>query len=186
MSAGAKLIRRHVAEGLEVFADLNAKVFAARHRALQKSDVPAVLVYTDKERVLDTTASTFGARKYEREIELHLAIVANTRGQNDDGDLIADELDDIAEIVERWMFEREENEPVWVEAKLQRTGSGTADEADFPAAIKKVVFDVIYFDYAPKLPTELAGPLSTIHVDHDLAPADGQVDASDSITITQP
>ena len=51
-----------------------------------------------------------GVRRYERELELQIAVQVSTSGRNDRGEDAADALDDLAEAVEAWMFDRE-NEP---------------------------------------------------------------------------
>ncbi|MEO1700172.1 MAG: hypothetical protein AAFU73_23000 [Planctomycetota bacterium] len=190
MSAGAKRIRRYIADGLLAASAVAAPVFAARHRTLRPEDVPVILVYTDSERVLESRALGPGVRRYVREIQVAIAIVTSTRGRNDRGEGAADQLDDLAEAVEEWMFARENeppqdgfSDPPWVQAVLSATRMGVAEESSIPMPPKVLTFDVVYHDTAPKpRPSELEN-LTGIDVKHDLAPADGQPDATDSIPV---
>lgn len=186
MSAQAKLIRNYVAEQLAAMPELGATVFAGRHRAQQTRDLPSVNVMTGSERVEGSAFIGSGARKYERRLDLQLEIRVSTNGREDDGREAMNDLDDLTERVERWMFDRETNDPIWVEALLASTQTGIPEESSEPSPMRIVTFDVLYFDYAPKAGEEPAGPLETIHVDHDLAPADGAVDATDRIAVQQP
>lgn len=186
MSAAAKLIRNHVADGLAAAPGVEASVFAARHRNLQDEELPAVLVFTDAERVVESRGIGQGARKYERRIDLHITIVANTGRRNDAGAGVADDIDDLAEAIEAWMFERELNAPVWVEALLVRTEGGVAaQESAQPTPGKVLVFEVLFFDYAPKPNVGPLEDLEEIRARYDLAPTDGQVDAEDSVPVSQ-
>ena len=186
MSVQEKLIRNRVVEELKGVAGLPSRVYAARFRTIGPSLVPCVTVYSDGGRVVESTALGNGARKYERQFELRIGIVVNSERKNDPGAGIADQLDELGEIVEAWAFKHEHFDGVWVEAVLSRTETGTPQESKEPTAVRLLVFDVTYFDYAPKLTTEELKPFAEAHIDHDLASADGQIDASDTIEIPQP
>ncbi|MEM8712048.1 MAG: hypothetical protein AAGG01_13950 [Planctomycetota bacterium] len=187
MSAQAKLIRAAVADGLRTLGRF-PEVHASRHRSVTQdmlSSGPVLLVYTDSDRVVSSRAVGGGVRIYEREVDVHVAVLEGTRGRNDPGAELADDLDDHGEEIERWFFDRETNSPTWVEALLKRTETGPADEAANPVAAKVVIFSVAYHDCSPKRSLEEPGPLESIHASHDLAPSDGEVDASDLITLPQ-
>lgn len=193
MSAGAKRIRRFVADGLVADPAIEASVFAARHRPMQERELPAVFVFTDEERVKSSRALGPGVRRYERELELEIAVQASTDGLNDRGEGVADRLDDLAEAVEAWMFDRE-NEPAqdgfadapWVSAILSGAEGGVAKESRQPSPVRVLTFTVLYHDSAPKARPSTLEDLTSIHIDHDLVPTDGQPDASDTIPVPTP
>ena len=190
MSAGAKRIRNYVAIGLAAAAEIDASVFAARHRTLKNSDLPAILVFTDAERISGSTALAPGVRKYERTLELSIAVIVSTGAANDRGEGVADALDDLAEAVEAWMFDREDfpasdPDPVWIEVVLSRTQTGVADESATPTPMKVLTFDVLWHDTAPKQRPSTLDPLTEIRVSQDLVEPDGQVDAIDEILVPQ-
>ncbi len=186
MSIQEKRIRNRVAEELRGVDGLPSRVFAARHRAIGSSLMPCLTVYKDGGHVVSTTSVGNGARKYERQFELRIGVLLNADGKNDPGHHMADRLDELGELVESWMFAHEEWEGVWVEALLSRTETGTPQESKEPTVVRLLVFDVTYFDFAPKLASVDPEPLETVHVDQDLVTPDGQVDASDTISIPQP
>lgn len=186
MSLQEKLIRNRVAEELRTVPGLPSRVYAARHRAIGSRLMPCVTVYSDGGRTVTSTSTGNGGRKYERQFELRIGLVLNADGKDDPGDGLADRLDELGELVEAWLFEHEAFDGVWVEALLSRTETGTPQESKDPAAVRLLVFDVTYFDYSPKLTAPTPGPLQTVRVDHDIVTPDGQVDASDTISIPQP
>ena len=190
MSAGAKRIRRFVSDGLTADAGIAASVFAARHRALRGEELPVVLVYTDSEQVKGSRALGPGVRRYERELDLQIAVQVSTDGRNDRGEEAADHLDDLADAVESWMFDRE-NAPnqdgfpdaPWVHAHLSRAEMSVAEESRQPSPMRVLTFTVLYHATAPKPRQSAPEDLTGIDVEHDLAPADGQPDATDSIPV---
>ena len=185
MSAKLAIIRNFVADGLRQEFGLDAKVEAARHKALDSRTMPAVLVYTDSESVTKTRALAPRFRLYVREVELNIEIVTDGGKGKNLGSEIADDLDALCERVEAWMFPREEQEGIWVECLYKRSDGAIAQESDNPAATRTLVFSVEYHDQAPKPRAEELGPFSTLHVEQDLAPSDGQIDAEDTVEIPQ-
>ncbi len=180
----AKTIRNYVATGLIGATAAGANVFAARHRALDETQLPALLVYTDTDRVVETQALGVGVRRYVRELEVHVSIVADAGGTDDEGATGADLIDDLAEQVEAWFFDRETNDPVWVEALLSRFETGIAEEGARPKHGMRLVFDVTYFDEAPKPSVSVPDDLTLLHVEQDID-NDPTPDAIDDIVVSQ-
>lgn len=188
MSAQAAVIRHAIAQGLQAIPNLQLDVHEARHRSVAQSEFasgPVVLVFTDSDHVVESRPLGNGVRRYVRELEVHVAVLTNTEGRNDAGANIADRLDHFGEEIERWFFAREAHDPIWVEAIFKRSETGPAEEGNSPTAAKVLIFAVTYHDQAPKPDSTAATPLQSVDVDYDVAPSDGQVDATDNITIPQ-
>ena len=181
-----KLIRTAVADGLraaalaadpaDAISAVGEHVYSNRTRPLQRTDLPAIRVYTDSESVEHDSAPTRYVRTADLVIEVSAADLT-------DGANSHDELDDIAHEVESWMFDREELAETWMSAHLDRVDSGRLTEADSSLAGVRLVFSVQYEDFAPRLKST-PDEFDTLGAEYTLEPSiDNEVDAVDLITL---
>lgn len=177
MAHQRKLIRKAVIQRLK---DANTacgqRVFGNRARQIFQNELPCLLVYTQKEPV---EISVQGPREYKRSLQVAVEIVAKA---DDDLD---DSIDDIAEQVEAAIFTDETFGDLASDTILGDTDIDIIDDGEKPIGAAKILLTIPYYQRLPELVPADMDDFKTATMVVDVAPGDGQVESTDSITLPQ-
>lgn len=179
MAHPRKLIRDAVVERLKAAStSADSRVFANRALPLFKNELPAILVYLSSE---PSEISIEAPREYRRNLQLTLELVA----QNNSEGGLDDALDELAEQVERVMFEDETFGGLVSDTILGETTAEIIEEGEKPVGAVKISFSMPYFQQIPAEPTYPLDPFKTANTKIDMAPKDGVNNSEDSQTLPQ-
>lgn len=142
-----KLIRQVVAATLVNATAATDRVFTTRMNPVRMPELPALCIYSEDERVTPDSQKTF-PRELERRLEI---VVEGYVGLTDQ---IDDELDDLAEQVEKLMhadptFSAQTGEAVVGDSVMTSTIFTFKDEGNRPFGAFRMVYEFTYHQLAP-------------------------------------
>lgn len=178
MTHPRKLIRDKIVERLKGNTDAGLRVYGSRvlpywnGRQGLEAALPAILVYTLRE-----PAEIFNQapREYRRIVQV--AVQAVVMGEDVD-----DPLDDLARQIELCLFAEDTLDGTAADLVLQETEIVFTDEGEREMGAARLAWEVTYYD---EIEPALEDNLATIQAEWDVAPADGDPEASDTITPEQ-
>lgn len=194
MSAKAKLIRKAAAKGLLCLnTPAQDRIYTNRFRSLPEwlasgaSALPAIVIYTINETV---EISVDAPKEYRRRMEMAIEIVVSRGEAKHPG--ADDRLDDIAELVEQWVFRNpalgltEHDDVTFGDhpSSLIRDENAPINEGGSDIAAKRLVFEVTYYQDAPEGDVDALPPAKSIEADWDLGPTpDKRLEARDLVNV---
>lgn len=171
MSHQRKEIRLAVQAAL-VAADTAAetRVYASRMIPFRRIDLPAIAVYTLEESSVDNDSAP---RELTRTLQLVIEAAVRATGTQ-----IDDELDDLAEEIERAMHADETFGGKCGDSVLASTEMDLAEDGDRMIGILKLTYATTYYTYAPEDADVTLDDLETVETTYDLGtePEDQAVD----------
>lgn len=194
MSAKAKAIRKAAADGIQCLkTPAQERVYTNRFRSLPEwlangaPALPAIVIYTINETV---EVSTDAPKEYRRLMEMAIEIVVSRGEAKHPG--ADDRLDDIAEMVEQWIFRNptfgltEHDDVTFGDhpSSLVRDENAPIDEGETDIAAKRLVFQVTYYQDAPEGDIGALPPAKSIEAGWDVGPTpDERLEARDLVTV---
>lgn len=167
---------RHRARQVLLDAGATAdRVHPSRATPVQASELPTLLVYTTDEEVLGRANES--PRELDRQVQLVVEVVDRFEEELDD------RLDAIALIVETVL----QNDSVLrggvaAEIQLESTEIEFVGDGDAMLARARIEFGV---HYRTEIGQVYADPWLTSTIEYDVKPADGNVDASDEVSMQE-
>lgn len=179
MPSKRKTIRHNVQALLsgQLGAAVGTRVLATRARAIQLDELPCVSVYT---RIENAEKLNEAPREHRRTLKLVVEIAARADATLDDT------LDDLAQLVEERLALDPTLSGVAHDTEIAETATDLAGEGENLVGVCAVTFDVTYDTLAPDDISAGLSPLETVQAGYDLAPADGTLEAEDTIDLPQP
>lgn len=151
----------------------NPRVYSNRARKIYQNELPALLVYTNKETA---EVSNEAPREYKRspEIAVEMIVVANASGNSG----LDDEIDALSVLIEAAIMNDETQGGLCEDTIIGDTELDIIEDGEQPLGAGKIIFTMPYYQYIPQVDTSTFPNLTTADV--KIGPPEPQDEGKDN------